>query len=352
MSDSIFSSRLRLPALLSPPPLGALAFGAVASLAMACGGPGGTDTGPSSGTDAGPSTEDAGRSALSGERYYYVVSVADIARPESDTESVGFDVDGLQSDGDPTTTADRECLGGDGREGLDFTSPDGDPGIDHALAELLPAIDPFVDVMSTPEVETLEGALQRTINFGYFLLIVEVVADSLDADDAVTVNFYIGAPPADVLSPELTADRLTPGQRLDFNTGLMGGTDPLATVVGTIEDGRLVAGPGEFRLSLATDMPLSFRMLDTQIQADITPTTLSGGVLGGKLVVDELITSLRSSGVTQLVNVADLAESVLPNMADTGPADGEGNCGSITGAAIFEAVTIRPGVFRDPRADL
>ncbi len=340
MSHSIFSSRTSL-----------LTLGVVASMAIGCGGPGGTDSGPGPATDTGPSTEDAGRGPLSGERYYYVVSMADIARPEG-TESVGFDVDGLQSDGDATTTADHECLGADGREGLDFTSPDGDPGIDHALAELLPAIDPFVDVMSTPEVETLESALQRTINFGYFLLIVEVVADSLTADDAVTVNFYIGAPPAEALGPELTGDRLTAGQRLDFNIGLMGGNDPLATVVGTIEDGRLVAGPGEFRLSLATDMPLSFRMLDTQIQADITPTSLSGGVLGGKLVVSELITSLRSSGVTQLVNVADLAETVLPNMADAPPALGGGDCSAITGAAIFEAVNIRPGVFRDPRADL
>lgn len=314
---------------------------------LGCGGgdaPG--DGGPSGGEADGAPRDGGGTST--GATYFYVVSRADLPAPTGNT-AVGFDVDGLSSDGDDATTADRMCT----PEAADYTSPSGTSGIDNQLAGILPGVESFIDDPDTTTVETLSSVLADIIHFGFFLLLAEVSGvDDLVNDDSVTLSFYIGAPPEGELGPALTGEgELEAGQTFDLNEGLMRGAGPIATIPGRITEGVLHVGPGEAMIVLGTATPVSLPLHDVELEARITATSLSDGVLGGKLVGDELLEAFRNSGLATLQRVAGVAEVLLDARVDLPPVAADGTCQAISAAATFSGISAVRGVLRDPSPD-
>ncbi len=93
---------------------------------------------------------------------------------------------------------------------------------------------------------------------------------------------------------------------------------------------------------------LSLNIHQAILSFDLTPDGLAlrNGVLGGRIVVEELIASVVAFGGGLPVNVV---RNVLYGTADLAP-DAVGDCQSISVAPVLSAIPARQGVISAPSA--
>lgn len=300
------------------------------SSTMTDAGGGGRDTGAGP-VDAGPEP-DAG--PLTGDSYFYVLSFMDLAAPAEGGDPMvvdGFDIDNRVSDASDVSSCRKE----------DYTSPPpaSTPGIDNQLGPLL---------ASAEDTFHIRANLEANVQSGAILVLLEVRGvDDLVNDDRVEVDAYVGVLPVGVTAPMLDAGgRITGGQTFDVDAmSAAADMTALITLAGAIEAGRLSAGPGDFTMSLPLeDTRVTFEAKSAHIAFDIDATTLSEGVVGGALDVDETVMAME--GVMGFD--AATARLLLETNADLDRDDAAMECRSISIALAFEGVDATRGATRAP----
>jgi hypothetical protein len=245
---------------------------------------------------------DLGMCATEGEAEVVVVQELVFSRI-TDGITLGADLDGAVSEmGGPT-----------GCGGQDYVAPDGTPGIDNAMAGLLP-------ILEATEAAALEPLIQQTINGGELLVLVEMESlQDLYEDECVGVRFLNGQ---DV--PTIGADGfIEPSQTFSVDwstTGVM--------VDGWVQDGHLIARDFDFTLPVqifeyAFEMDIYESYVDLEIQED---GTFSGFIAGG-FSHAQMVATLETTAIDQalMAMLPELFESV----ADLGAND-QGGCDLIS----------------------
>jgi len=280
---------------------------------------GGTTDGSTTIPDAGP-----------GETLFYVASVLGVgqADPTGDPSIVpGFNLDSLVSDAsDPAG-----CLH------ADFTSPspDNEPGVDNQLGPILSSVGSSIDV---------EGSLSENILDGSLLLLFEVerVNDRVN-DPEVGLNIFIGQMPAGVDAPaDADGDGLIDSdQTFDINPSSLVGGEPLVSVSGSIINGRVHAGPVDIEINLPVAGGLLLNIRDAEVRLSIAGDTISAGIIGGALDVDETVATIVAIDPDAIPE--SLARSVLEAQADLVP-DAAGACTAVSVGLTFDGIAAVRGV--------
>ena len=184
---------------------------------------------------------------------------------EDDGVSLGFDLDGRISD-----RSDRESCGQP-----DYTSPDGEEGIDNALALVVPLIERVGGA-------ALEGLVQAAINEGDLLVMIELDGvDSLEADDDVTLTMMRG-----VGQPFIgTDERIEQWQTFDADL-----LAPWSRAPATIRDGVLEAGPVEIQLPIYVfDFEFLVTVTDARVRMVLGEDGPQWGMVGGVVLMQNLL---------------------------------------------------------------
>lgn len=256
---------------------------------------------------------------LTGTTYTYVMSMADIPRVTAGDEAVGFDLDGVVSDGAGSLCTDEP----------DFTSPfTGAIGVDNQVAETLV---PLIETM-LPEGETLGSSLAGQIAAGQALLVLEVSgAESLVNDPLVAVRVFYGTT-VDGLPPALDADGvIEAGQTFLVD-------EDLGTTGGAIVDGRLLTTIERLPVRFAFEGDLVVIPIDdVRLEGTITATTFFSAEAGGGLTVAAVVALFEAAG-------APLGESAVRSLAhpDLDP-NASNECATISAGLTIEAVEAHVG---------
>jgi len=235
----------------------------------------------------------------SGQSYFYVINR--VAIPQVDAAGVlpGFDLDGVTSE--PGDAA--------GCGHVDYTSPEGVHGVDNQFAVFAN------DVRATLDMGTALGDAMEEGEFA-FVLEVQNVDDLLD-DDCVSVRIGLGHRP-DGGAPELDEDGLAiAGQTYD--------TRVLTEVGGRIVDGRLETDLVDFESEMTVATPaVPFVVEDARLVASITETSLTQGVVGGKVAV----ATLEDVATAMTPEMDEVAAIIVNAQADLDPV--MGRCTSVS----------------------
>lgn len=283
-------------------------FLTAAAIALSLYATGCTDDEPS---EAPSPVEDCG----SGARRSFLVSTLGFTRidPEDGT-TPGFDVDGLVSVGDDEASCFKK----------DFTSPDGQKGIDNQLAALIPDVEAILG-------DAVDGLIQGAINNGALLIMIDVDGvESLQSDDCVdvTVRTVKGLP---VLGTDGVIEAY---QTFD--------PDPNALIshaaAGRIDGGVLTIGPFELAIPIAIfDVAFTIHVHDALLRMKVTAEDVSAkpGLLGGGVVPQEIIDGVKDgAGVDQYIPVISLALNSSTDLA----VDAEGECQQVSAALAITTV--------------
>lgn len=245
----------------------------------------------------------------SGEELVLLARALSFGRERPEGVSAGFDLDGRVSD-----SSDELSCGG-----ADLVGPDGTPGIDNALSQLLP-------VLELTEASVLEPLIQDSINNGALLLLAGISGlDDPSDDDCVDVSVFKG-----LGVPMLGADGwLLPNQTLRIDEGTLGNQAPEAR----IREGELLAGPiAEVALPIQVlDLNDTMIIHEAQLGLHLDDDGVWRGALGGGLDIDMLIETASLQNVDPAVVAA--VGPVLERLADLAP-DDQGVCQQLS--ATFE----------------
>jgi len=279
-------------------------------------------------TDAGPTSCDTVEPSKT-----FVVDVMDIGREDPAGVAPGFDLDMRTSD----DTDPMGCYQ------PDFTSPDGTAGIDNQFAVLAPVIE------NTGSID-LATSIGDSIAGGSILImpVIENLDDNVN-DPCVNLTLLLGAVPGGGAPALNTAGTLEAGQTLDIDPNSYDASgNPVIHIAGaSVTDGHLQAGPVDITLSLpVSGSTLSLNIRRAQLAFDISAdgATLSNGLLGGELVIEELITAIVAFSSSLPV---DTVRGALQSSADLSPNDA-GDCDSISIALTLHAVSAVQGVTATP----
>ncbi|MEM9073397.1 MAG: hypothetical protein AAGE52_33135 [Myxococcota bacterium] len=281
----------------------------------------GDDDGGGGGTDAGGGTDSGGGDMpLPGEcadgACDFVVNnlvIPDVAVMGGAEVADGFNVDGRESD-----ETDAE-----GCNIPDFTGSDGRTGVDNQLASLKPTLDSFVDGGLDA---TIDGALAD----GSIILLMRLTGADTTNDSDVMLSVGLGEVPGGG-APMLGGDgRLAPGQTFDAG-------DVAVPVSARTEGGILRAGPLNLPLSIPFDETTSIdlNINSAEVEANVTATGLSNGLIGGELIIEELITTVMAVAGDGIP--IDVVRNTLESVADLSP-DADGVCQSVSVGIVFDAV--------------
>lgn len=248
-----------------------------------------------------------------GETYVFLMSNMGFVRAE-DGLSEGFDLDGRVSDGYDDQGCDIE----------DYTSPDGTPGIDNAMARLLPVLD-------LTEAVAVEGLIADAIAAGELLIAVELsgVDDPLN-DPCVNLTVARGAG-----SPLVGTDGvLLPGQTIARDTEK---PESVVTQVALV-DGRVEASPVTLEIpfnvfDIALNVVLDQGALDITLAEDGTAT---GYFAGGVTLAS--IQEVTHNNPVDAALVATL-DVLLADNADLAP-DDDGACSQLSITFQYEALPV------------
>ena len=289
---------------------------ALGLLTVGCGDDGGGDSNPDAGMMLPPDD------CTTGDSHFYVLNTLDIAGEVMGAANTapGFNLDGIVSDGsDP-----------EGCNIPDYMSPEGEEGIDNALAGLLPILNMFAGDIS--------GTIASQINDGSLLVLVEVQnVDDFTNDACVGMNLYVGEVPADAMLA-LEGGLLAAGQTFDINpesVDAMGA--PLISVTdASIIGGRMNASTPiiSIPVPLEEGVVLNLNIREARVAGDITATSMSGGLIGGALAISELASAVEALDIGGVD--AATVESVLGGQADMRGSDME--CSSVSSALTFTGV--------------
>ena len=256
--------------------------------------------------------------AATGETKGAVVTHATFARQLDDVTAEGLDIDGAQSiEGDPA-----------GCYKQDFTSPDGQFGIDNQFATLLPLIEEFVGT------ENIDALLDGAIANGQLLIILAV--DGVDDpynDDCVDVRMGAG-----IGSPYLnTENDYEPYQTFAFDPD-----SPVGTMIGRIENGVLTAGPGPIVLPVRIlDADFNLELDATHVRFDVAYDPLQGGIALEGIASGGISVEAFKTIVTDLNIGTDVIGALLPILAGKADLaeDSEGTCRRISAALKLTTTT-------------
>jgi len=261
----------------------------------------------------GPNTEPG--SPVTGETRLTVIDVISFTREDPIGVAPGFDIDDKVSPpGD-----DASCGHGD------FTSPDGEPGVDNQLALITPLFD-------TVGIGAVEGFVQAAVEEGGLLIMWHVEGiDDLVNDPEVTVTLRFGQG-----NPLLGTDGvLLSGQTFHPDPESPNLTIPSAR----IEDGVLITGSFHAGLPIVVfEVLYILDMMDARMRAELTyDGGLTNGVLGGRVSIANLMeiaerAELESGGIIDAVTL------ILGGMGDMSP-DEDGECQDLSAALTFSAVS-------------
>lgn len=242
------------------------------------------------------------------------------ARADGDV-SDGFDLDGAVT----TEGAASGC-------GVpDFTDPSGAPGVDNALARILPALD-------LTEAVAVEGIIQNAIHSGELLFLWEL--DGLDDpadDDCVdfTLSRGIGAPTLG------TDGTLESGQTFDRDPAV-----PAVTATGLVmTDGVIVASPLEVSIPIQIfDVEIDLVLYDASLRLVRDESGAWTGTLGGGVDYQVLMDVANDENVDD--RIAPILEDLLTRNADLAP-DETGVCRQLSATFQYEST---PAFFFEDQA--
>jgi hypothetical protein len=252
----------------------------------------------------------------SGESYFYLMN--DVGVPQADAAGLmaGFDLDARSSE--PGDVA--------GCGHMDFTSPDGVPGVDNQFAVLANEIRATLD---------FDQLFTQFMGEGAFAMVIEVQnVDNFDNDPCVNVKLGLGYLPGGG-APGLGEDRLAvAGQYYD--------THFLTEIAGRIVNGRLETETVDFMSELSLVEPaIPFVIEDARLVATISENLLEDGLIGGKVSVPVL----EDTAAAMQPNVSEVAALIVNSQADLDPVDG--NCTALSVGLVFSAVDAVQGVPQD-----
>lgn len=270
------------------------------------------------GDDDGPGTDMPG----DGETQVYVLSTVSI--PESmgsgaSATAAGFNLDNMVTPGDP---AAANCV--DATPDFNSSNDPGETGVDNALSGLVSTIEGLLS-----DGESLDETIGAQIAEGSLLIMMEVRdIDSYTNDSSIEVQLYLGSVPGGA-APMLSGATLAPGQTFE---GMALGS----AQAGTITSGRMRVQTRLLTLSINTgDVALDLNIRNAQVRANITPTALVNGAIGGSLRVEEIADAAEEI----MSGLRDTVLSVLGGVADLEPqaADPQ-TCDSLSVGILFGAV--------------
>ncbi len=287
----------------------------------ACGGDDGGKTGD----------DDSGMPPAGGATYTYVVSQLDLGTINSATTpktAPGFNLDASET---------NAC--GDGIEDFQSGAPDNVTGVDNQLIGVAAGIS-----QASAELDIAQ-LLQEGVTDGNILLLFEVSGvDDLTTDESVSFKVFLAEVPGSgegdaAIAPMSAGGALTANQTFDYTTA------PIVTgVTGSIAGGRLKVAVSNLPLSVpALGQSLDLAIKSAEARFDITATTLSNGVIGGKLAVSDVLTQVEkfSDSLPGGEGTLGLVETVLNGAADL---DKSGDaCTSISAAIKFSGVKATKG---------
>ena len=243
-----------------------------------------------------------------------LAEVALVVEAEADETVVGLNLDGRVDD----EPAIESCMK------LDFTAPDGTPGIDNQLS----LFGPILGLFGGDPAALIQGA----INEGSLLILLEFEGlDSFENDNNVTVRIHFGTGPTDVGNDGL----LVPGQSFDIKPGTISAEMRNVRLV----DGHMEAGTFETVLPVAIldqrfNLPIFEGRLALDFDGDTGEVT---GLLGGGVPTATLINDL----VLQIPggqDIAPIATLTLARLADLEP-DDTGGCANLSTGMVIHGVT-------------
>lgn len=283
---------------------------------------GGTDTGGDDGgdLDSGPAGPLPGECA-DGECIFVAndVVIPDVALMGGVEVANGFDIDDRVSD-----TSDVQ-----GCQIPDFTAPDGREGIDNQLASLKPTLDGFID-------GGLDATIETALADGDLILLMELTGAESTDDATVMLNLYLGQT-VDGGPPMLDGGMIAAGQTFNLDPASVNGDgSPMVSVPASTVAGAVQAGPIDIPLAFPLDetTTLTLNIRSASVSADVTAGALANGLIGGELIIDELITTVMAIGGDLPIEVI---QSTLESVADLSP-DGDGVCQSLSVGIEFGAV--------------
>ncbi|MCK6546646.1 hypothetical protein L6R52_12420 [Myxococcota bacterium] len=239
-----------------------------------------------------------------------VIRTIELRKVADGNVASGLDLDGITSD-------DR-----DGRTCFkaDFTSPDGEPGIDNQLATLIP----FVDLAGEG---ALQGLIQNAINEGRLLVILDV---DDHGDGSVTVTPRRG----DDIPLLGTDGRLLEGQTLGLHAEPVLG----APVRGTVSGDVVTTEPFALTMPIIVFSNLYLLYLpDARLRFERTEEgRLERGIIAGTAGIEDLLGLVRQAAQFG-GDFEGLFGDALRDSADMvrGP---DGKCSRMSAAIDFDAV--------------
>lgn len=259
--------------------------------------------------DSLPASGDEGPNCGHTFRHAYVISTLGFTRADKDTGAVpGFDLDHKVSD----DTDEKSCFK------RDFTSPDGQKGIDNQLAGLIPDVEKLLG-------NAVDGLIQGAINNGDLLILIDVdgaksMQDAACAD--VTVKLGKGKP---ILGTDGVMEAY---QTFDIDPS---GEESHGTL-GKIEDGVLTIGPFELAIPIAIfDVAFTIHVHDAvmRLQVRAEDGVLKEGLVGGGVVPQEILDGVApGAGVDKYIPTLTLVLNGSTDLAQ----DSEGTCTQLSAA--------------------
>lgn len=292
----------------------ALVLGCEAETAedAAAGAEGGAEAGGDEGDEGrrdGPVSmgDDEGEPAID-QRAAYVVRRIEFGRfVEGETNvTPGFDLDGRVSGPDDETSCYHP----------DYTSPDGEEGIDNQLAVLIPALEGIAG-------DAVDGLVQGAINDGALMILFEPRGDALGVAQGVGVPF-LGTDGFILADQTLAVDPEVP-----WSPAPMRSLDA--------DEPTFEAGPVDLPLPVdILNVHFTLNVADGRIRYTQHRDGTISGFMGGQINVAEVITAIDDGGVGSATRIA---EQVLLGRADMAP-DENGDCQDFSATLIFEAAPV------------
>ena len=228
---------------------------------------------------------------------------------------IGFDLDEKV-----TTDADEDPCGW-----ADYESPDGEVGVDNNLAQLTPLFDA---VGLGQAFQYLQDSIESS---GFFLMWELRGLDDLENDDDIELIFHLGGG-AGLLG--------TDGDLISSQTLCIQNNTPASpSTSARLEDGWLYAEFDSLTLPLVLFERLyEFVFLGARLKARLSPDgTLSDGVVGGVLTLDNILQIAEKGGQNQ-GGLYETVQLVLSGMGDMPTEDGE--CDGLSSAFEFTSLPV------------
>jgi hypothetical protein len=249
-----------------------------------------------------------------------VITFATFARIVDDKAGIA---EGLNIDGRVHPMGDMLSCGM-----RDFTSPEGEPGIDNQFGGLLPVIESKVGT------ENLGALLATAIADGQLLILMAIdgVTDP-ENDPSVSVRIAAGTG-----APFLDAQ----GKFLPYQTfGIDRMTAPVSTLPARIQGGVLEIGPGDAVLPVRVlDAKFNLALHSVVGRVTLTPDPAGGGLamsgtLGGGVATADF------QGIVEQLNIGQdaisAANTLVALVADLAQDDTDGRCKQVSAGLKIES---------------